>query len=425
MSGIFRSTLSTDNIFLTYLDPLSCAGLPLLVVGIAAAIDISSYGTEEYCWLAVENNFIWAFVAPVVVIIIVNTMFLSMAVFIMCRHSTMQTNQKEKTNKEKITSWVRGGLVLLCLLGVTWAFGLLYVTESLLVFAYIFTIANAFQGVFIFVFHCFMNEKVVKEYRRYIRNSTWMPECIRDRYGSTFFTGSNQHRSSSSSGKRRIWSQEEKRLSNTTGSCSVDQGHRKLSTSSNGRNSGEYGPVKFTPVNKDGNPRLSDEGIGLEMEDGHMEMAQAANNSDSQQSTPTPIPRRNHSFSDSPASPNEIRPLLQSPTEPPSYKQPPPPPAQQQPKSGTFRSLPDLLSADSDDSGQHPNTTKKSSLPDLPRSPKVLKKRVARVNSDSQKVGQWSPLEEYRPDEEDAVDSNAGVEFLGISNLSPRRETLI
>ena len=51
-------------------------------------------------------------------------------------------------------------MVLLCLLGITWAFGLLYVTESLLAFAYIFTIANAFQGVFIFVFHCFMNEKV-------------------------------------------------------------------------------------------------------------------------------------------------------------------------------------------------------------------------------------------------------------------------
>ncbi|XP_071799569.1 adhesion G protein-coupled receptor L2-like isoform X2 [Asterias amurensis] len=424
-------------------------GLPLLVVGIAAAIDISSYGTDEYCWLAVENNFIWAFVAPVVVIIIVNTMFLSMAILIMCRHSTMQTNQKEKTNKEKITepnygssqqivlgesnlevaaSWVRGALVLLCLLGITWAFGLLYVTESLLAFAYIFTIANAFQGVFIFVFHCFMNEKVIKEYRRYIRNSTWMPDCIRDRYGATFFTGSNQHRSSSSSGKRRIWSNEEKRLSNTTGSCSVDQGNRKLSTSSNGRNSGEYVTVKYNPANKGGNPRLSDEGIGLELEDAHMEMAQeAANSSDSQQSTPTPIPRRTHSSSNSPASPNEIRPLLQSPTEPPVYKQPPPPPSkqQQQQKSGNFRSLPDLLNVESDDGGQHPNVTKKSSLPDLPRSPKVPKKKVARMNSDSKKVGQWSPLEEYRPNDEDAADSNSGVEFLGISNLSPRRETLI
>ena len=36
----------------------------------------------------------------------------------------------------------------------------MYVTDDLLVFAYIFTVANAFQGVFIFVFHCCMNDKV-------------------------------------------------------------------------------------------------------------------------------------------------------------------------------------------------------------------------------------------------------------------------
>ncbi|XP_038066887.1 adhesion G protein-coupled receptor L1-like isoform X2 [Patiria miniata] len=430
-------------------------GVPLFVVGIAAAIDIGSYGTDKYCWLEVENNFIWAFVAPVIVIIVVNTMFLSMAIFIMCRHSPMQTNQKEKSNKEKITpvlneqnfgssqqivggdnnmgvavSWVRGALVLLCLLGITWAFGLLYVTESLLVFAYIFTIANVFQGVFIFLFHCFMNEKVVKEYRRFIRNSMWMPEWVRDRYGGTFFTGSNQQRSSSSSGKKRIWSQEEKRLSNTTGSCSVD--HRKLSTSSNGRNSGEFLPVRFTasvPEKKNGNQRLSDEGIGLEMEDGHVENGQMAKGS------PSPPPRRNRCNRDPPASPTEVRPLLNSPTEPqspdgrpppPSYRELPPP-SYHRPKSGNFTSLPDLAHTGPPNTlTKHPKVTKKGSLPELPHSPLFLRTRIARMNSDSQRAGQWSPLDEQNPIDVDVADDNSGkIEFLGITNLSPRLETLI
>ncbi len=69
-------------------------------------------------------------------------------------------------------SWLRGALVLLCLLGITWAFGLMYVSEDLLVFAYIFTIANAFQGLFIFIFHCCMNDKVCVEYRTTIKEIT-------------------------------------------------------------------------------------------------------------------------------------------------------------------------------------------------------------------------------------------------------------
>ena len=47
------------------------------------------------------------------------------------------------------------------LLGLTWGFGLAFVNERTVVFAYIFTILNSLQGTFIFVFHCIMNEKVM------------------------------------------------------------------------------------------------------------------------------------------------------------------------------------------------------------------------------------------------------------------------
>ena len=57
-------------------------------------------------------------------------------------------------------SWVLGAWVLVVLLGLTWAFGLLYVNEHTLAMAYIFTILNSLQGLFIFVFHCIMNDKV-------------------------------------------------------------------------------------------------------------------------------------------------------------------------------------------------------------------------------------------------------------------------
>ena len=57
-------------------------------------------------------------------------------------------------------SWMKGATVLVVLLGLTWAFGLLYVCEHTLPMAYLFTIMNSLQGTLIFVFHCLLNEKV-------------------------------------------------------------------------------------------------------------------------------------------------------------------------------------------------------------------------------------------------------------------------
>lgn len=57
-------------------------------------------------------------------------------------------------------SWVIGAIALLCLLGLTWAFGLMYINESTVIMAYLFTIFNSLQGMFIFIFHCILQKKV-------------------------------------------------------------------------------------------------------------------------------------------------------------------------------------------------------------------------------------------------------------------------
>lgn len=46
-------------------------GLPLLIVGISGAIFPAGYGTSRYCWLRADNYFIYSFVGPVIVVIIV------------------------------------------------------------------------------------------------------------------------------------------------------------------------------------------------------------------------------------------------------------------------------------------------------------------------------------------------------------------
>ncbi|XP_031721061.1 adhesion G protein-coupled receptor L2b.1 isoform X5 [Anarrhichthys ocellatus] len=143
--------------------------IPAVVVGISAAIDYRSYGTQRACWLRVDNHFIWSFIGPVTFIIVVNVIFLVVTMFKMVKHSTSM--KPDSSRLGGIRSWVLGAFALLCLLGLTWTFGLFFLNESSIVMAYLFTIFNTLQGMFIFIFHCLLQKKVRKEYSKCFRQS--------------------------------------------------------------------------------------------------------------------------------------------------------------------------------------------------------------------------------------------------------------
>ncbi|XP_072275642.1 adhesion G protein-coupled receptor L2 isoform X9 [Pyxicephalus adspersus] len=142
---------------------------PATVVGVSAAIDYKSYGTEKACWLKIDNNFIWSFIGPVAFIILVNIIFLVITLCKMVKHSN--SLKPDSSRLENIKSWVLGAFALLCLLGLTWSFGLLYINEETVVMTYLFTVFNAFQGMFIFIFHCALQKKVRKEYSKCFRHT--------------------------------------------------------------------------------------------------------------------------------------------------------------------------------------------------------------------------------------------------------------
>uniref|UniRef100_A0A670YCN6 Adhesion G protein-coupled receptor L2 n=1 Tax=Pseudonaja textilis TaxID=8673 RepID=A0A670YCN6_PSETE len=130
---------------------------PATVVGVSAAIDYTSYGAKNACWLKVDNYFIWSFIGPVTFIILLNLIFLVITLCKMVKHSN--TLKPDSSRLENIKSWALGAFALLCLLGLTWSFGLLYINEETIVMAYLFTVFNAFQGMFIFIFHCALQKK--------------------------------------------------------------------------------------------------------------------------------------------------------------------------------------------------------------------------------------------------------------------------
>uniref|UniRef100_A0A8C8FE74 Latrophilin 3 n=1 Tax=Oncorhynchus tshawytscha TaxID=74940 RepID=A0A8C8FE74_ONCTS len=152
-------------------------GVPAVIVAVSAAVDYRSYGTDRVCWLRLDTYFIWSFIGPATLIIMLNVIFLGIALYKMFHHTAILKpdsgcldNINYNSAHKMVVSWVIGAIALLCLLGLTWAFGLMYINESTVIMAYLFTIFNSLQGMFIFIFHCILQKKVRKEYGKCLRS---------------------------------------------------------------------------------------------------------------------------------------------------------------------------------------------------------------------------------------------------------------
>uniref|UniRef100_A0A1A7Y9Y0 Latrophilin 2 n=2 Tax=Iconisemion striatum TaxID=60296 RepID=A0A1A7Y9Y0_9TELE len=181
--------------------------IPAVVVGISAAIDYMSYGTQRVCWLRVDNHFIWSFIGPVTLIIVVNVIFLVVTMYKMVKHSTSM--KPDSSRLGGIRSWVLGAFALLFLLGLTWSFGLFFLNESSIVMAYLFTIFNTLQGMFIFIFHCILQKKVRKEYGKCLRTHCCSGKSVETSISSSSKTTTSRtpgrYSTGSQSRIRRMW----------------------------------------------------------------------------------------------------------------------------------------------------------------------------------------------------------------------------
>ncbi|XP_050781133.1 adhesion G protein-coupled receptor E5 isoform X4 [Gopherus flavomarginatus] len=141
-------------------------GVPALIVGISAATYSQGYGTARHCWLSLEKQFIWSFLAPVCIIIAVNAVIFVVTVWklsLKFADINPDMSQLKKLRVLTITA-----IAQLCVLGTTWIFGMFQFNQRSLVASYIFTILNSLQGLFIFLLHCLLKKQVRDEYRRWL-----------------------------------------------------------------------------------------------------------------------------------------------------------------------------------------------------------------------------------------------------------------
>ncbi|XP_071457956.1 adhesion G protein-coupled receptor E2-like [Marmota flaviventris] len=152
-------------------------GVPATIVAVSAAARPHLYGTPARCWLNSEQGFVWGFLGPACAISCVNLVFFLMTLWIL--KSKLSSINREVSTLQNTRMLTFKAMAHLFILGCTWCLGVLQVGPMAPIMAYLFTIVNSLQGVFIFLVYCLLSQQVREQYRTWlkrIRKRTAEPE---------------------------------------------------------------------------------------------------------------------------------------------------------------------------------------------------------------------------------------------------------
>ncbi|KAL4828364.1 hypothetical protein H8958_011575 [Nasalis larvatus] len=140
-------------------------GVPAVIVAISAASRPHLYGTPSRCWLQPEKGFIWGFLGPACAIFSVNLALLLVTLWILKNRLSSVSNEVSTLQNTRMLAFK--ATAQLFILGCTWCLGILQVGPAARVMAYLFTIINSLQGVFIFLVYCLLSQQVREQYRKW------------------------------------------------------------------------------------------------------------------------------------------------------------------------------------------------------------------------------------------------------------------
>ncbi|OCT81326.1 adhesion G protein-coupled receptor F5 [Xenopus laevis] len=137
-------------------------GCPALIaiITVASTAPKQGFTSGKYCWLDYNTtkSFL-AFVVPVLTIVFVNSIILFVVIYKLLRPTIGERQSKDE--KKILIQITKSLAVLIPLLGLTWVFGLLVVSDPTnRAFEIIFTIFNSFQGLFILISTVLLDQKV-------------------------------------------------------------------------------------------------------------------------------------------------------------------------------------------------------------------------------------------------------------------------
>ncbi|NXL45628.1 AGRF5 protein, partial [Podilymbus podiceps] len=145
----------------------------IAVITIAVTLPRNAYTRSDICWLNwKESKALLAFVIPALIIVATN-LFITAVVIIKILRPTIgdRSNRQERNSLFQIGKSVA---ILTPLLGLTWGFGLATIMEkSHQAFHILFSLLNAFQGLFILVFGTLWDKKIQEALLKRNSMSKW------------------------------------------------------------------------------------------------------------------------------------------------------------------------------------------------------------------------------------------------------------
>ncbi|XP_072027576.1 uncharacterized protein [Amphiura filiformis] len=119
-------------------------GVPIVIVVVAAAVEWDKYGTGGFCFLQFKDHTLWAFIGPIIPVILINLVVLvRVAKVVVMAAKLHDTGDGATDTVNRVKAGLRSSALLLPILGVTWVVG--FVQHLAIALAYIFVILNSLQ----------------------------------------------------------------------------------------------------------------------------------------------------------------------------------------------------------------------------------------------------------------------------------------
>ncbi|XP_077341321.1 adhesion G-protein coupled receptor F3-like [Lithobates pipiens] len=128
-----------------------------------------NYRSEEACWLKGPSGASLAFTIPTIVIMVANFLVLIVVIHKLLRPSISEAKNEDE---EVIKKLAKAVVFYTPQYGLTWAVGVpLLANKNAIWLHYMFDILNPLQGIFLLIFGCFLDKKVMHLLRkRFLRN---------------------------------------------------------------------------------------------------------------------------------------------------------------------------------------------------------------------------------------------------------------
>ena len=158
-------------------------------------INYYTFSPSPSCFISNTIVFFAAFLAPILVIILFNSVVFFIVVAVLIRHkqNTSLVGAKKQKDRHSTIRLMISIIGIMALYGLTWLFGALTVDDASLAFQIIFIILNSLQGFFIFLFFCVLGRE---------GRELWLEALFCGRYKSTYLHPSTASSTGGKNGRK-------------------------------------------------------------------------------------------------------------------------------------------------------------------------------------------------------------------------------